>query len=467
MARIGTLALARPTFDVPFAEEIAATAFAALEREGHEIVGPRTLLFDAVAAEAALAALEGEVLDLLLLLQVTFTDASMTVAIGRHAGAPLALWAFPEPRTGGRLRLNSFCGLNLAAHALGRAGIAYRWLYAAPDAATLDADLAELVAGTRAVEPPLPHPPPEPEEADARAADSVLERLAGTRIGLIGEHPVGFDTCRYDPGALRAMAGIGVERIALPDLFAAARAVAPERIAQTKSEVAARLSGTDALDQPQLERSLAVYHALAGLAREKNLSALAVRCWPEMFTEFGCASCGPMAFLSQERTPCACEADVYGALTSLILQELAGAPAFLADIVDMDAASETGVLWHCGLAPASMADPATPPAAQIHSNRKMPLLQEFALAPGRITLARLSQAHNAPALVIAGAEIVAGPKSFSGTSGLVRFDKPVADVTRALIDGGLEHHVSLVYGDVRPALRALAARLSLPIVELS
>ena len=85
--RIGVLPLARQTFDVPFAEEIAAKAFAALDRTGHALVGTRALLFDAAAAESAMEALKGEALDVLLLMQVTFTDASMTVRIAESAAA--------------------------------------------------------------------------------------------------------------------------------------------------------------------------------------------------------------------------------------------------------------------------------------------------------------------------------------------------------------------------------------------
>jgi hypothetical protein len=55
MARIGVLPLARPTFDVAFAEERSEKAFAALDAGGHELLGPRSLLFDADAARAALA----------------------------------------------------------------------------------------------------------------------------------------------------------------------------------------------------------------------------------------------------------------------------------------------------------------------------------------------------------------------------------------------------------------------------
>ena len=120
----GVAALARPTFDVPFAEDMKARAFAALEAAGIRTVGPRELLFDRDAAERAVAQIrDAGPIDLLLILQVTFTDATMTVKLAKEATTPIAIWAVPEPRSGGRLRLNAYCGLNLAAHALGRAGV--------------------------------------------------------------------------------------------------------------------------------------------------------------------------------------------------------------------------------------------------------------------------------------------------------------------------------------------------------
>ncbi len=76
-----------------------------------------------------------------------------------------------------------------------------------------------------------------------------------------------------------------------------------------------------------------------------------------MFTEYGCAICGPMGMMNQAGTPAACEADVYGAVTALMLQEIAGEPSWLVDIVDMDAQENTSVFWHCGSAPEAMRDP--------------------------------------------------------------------------------------------------------------
>ena len=46
--------------------------------------------------------------------------------------------------------------------------------------------------------------------------------------------------------------------------------------------------------------------------------------------------CGSVSMLGEQKVPCACEADVYGALTQLVLQEVADAPVFLTDLVDID-----------------------------------------------------------------------------------------------------------------------------------
>ncbi len=465
MPVIGILPLARPTFDVPFAEENLAACIKALEATGHKIVGKRELLFDGAATDAAIAELKREKLDLVLILQVTFCDASMAVKIAAEAMGPLAIWAIPEPRAGGRLRLNSFCGLNLAAHALGLRGVPLRWLYSAPDAPGIGDAIGGLVIGDER-DPAYPAGP-KPGLVETEQAKRILAGLKGKRIGLVGEHPAGFDTCAYDSGRLAELAGVEVRPMTLPALFESAKAQDAATVAGTRAELGRAYAGVDEVKQDELDRSIRFLHALEGAKQEAGCSAMAVRCWPEMFTDYGCAACGPMGMLTEKKTPCACEADMYGALTGMILQEAAGAPSWLVDIVDMDDASDTGVFWHCGNAPLSMADTVEPPRAQIHSNRKMPFLQEFALKPGRITIARISQARGRTTMILAGGEVVRAPKSFTGTSGVVRFDRPAAEVAEAMMEFGLEHHVAMVYGEHRGVLRALAGEMGIPVVELA
>jgi len=475
MLTYGVAALARPTFDVPFAEDMKNRAFAALEAAGIRTVGPRTLLFDRDAAERAMAEINAAgPIDLLLILQVTFTDATMTVKLAREVRTPLAIWAVPEPRIGGRLRLNAYCGLNLAAHALGRAGVAHGSLYADPSAPLLADSLRALArsyslpaSSLQSSESALAGFDLDRRRSAEQSAERVLGGLADSRITVVGKHPDGFDTCEFDPDLLARLARIKVDHVTLGELFDRARATDASRVAAVKDSAEAQVAGLGEVDAEQLDRSFRVFCALEDVQRDTGARGLAVRCWPEMFTEYGCAACGPMAMMNQKKVPSACEADVNGSVTQLILQELAGEPAWMADLVDITAADDTAVLWHCGLAPVSMCDPDFKPEATIHTNRRMPLLHQFPIKPGRITLARLSRSRNELKLVIAGAEVVRAPMAFTGCSGTVRFDRSAAEVSARILDEALEHHFALAYGDYRDALRALAARWNVPVLELA
>ncbi|NLF77222.1 MAG: fucose isomerase, partial [Chloroflexi bacterium] len=227
-----------------------------------------------------------------------------------------------------------------------------------------------------------------------------------------------------------------------------------------------RVDGLADVDQTALRRTLGTYVTLRAFAAEERLAGFAVRCWPEFFTRLGCAACGSSSLLTGEMVPASCEADVNGAVTLLILQWLSGEPAFDSDIVSFDREANSAVFWHCGKAPLAMADPAARPRATIHSNRQLPLLMEFPLKPGRVTLARLSETTGSYRLVIGGGEVLRAPVSFSGTSGVVRFDSPAQDVLDTLLSEGLEHHLALTYGDHRPALEALAHMLDIPVLRL-
>jgi L-fucose isomerase-like protein len=69
-------------------------------------------------------------------------------------------------------------------------------------------------------------------------------------------------------------------------------------------------------------------------------------------------------------------------------------------------------------------------------------------------------------MVIGSGEMLDAPPSFSGTSGVLRFDRPVRDVLATIIEEGLEHHIALAYGDHTAVLRALAKMLNMPALSL-
>jgi L-fucose isomerase-like protein len=448
---VGLISLARTTFDLALAGKVADQARALLEQAGFSLLGPEALVTNLHEAGRVAQQLGAHPLDLLLVLQATFADSTMVMELARAVDAPLLLWAVPEARTGGRLRLNSFCGVNLAAHALARGGYFYDYVYAAPDAPGVLDKVHTLALAGRA-----------------------RRLLRSARIGRVGQHPVGLDTCHVDGDALARHFGVEVVEVDLGDVFQAAKAADPAEVEAILHTLASRLDGLQRLDQVALRKTLGSYVALRDLAERERLDALAVRCWPEFFTELGCAACGAMSMLSDASVPCSCEADVNGTITQLVLQGLSGEAAFGTDMVSFDLEEDVAVVWHCGLAPLSMADPSIRPRATIHSNRQLPLLMEFPLKPGPVTVARLSETSGSLAgdsgsryrLVVGKGQMVQAPMSFSGTSGVLRFDHPATDVLDTILNQGLEHHVSLTYGDHAAALLALARMLALPVLRL-
>jgi len=434
---------------VPYAEQMISEARQALNEAGFHFREPEKTIYDLSMAKETARDFSKIDLDLLIIFQATFADSTMVVEIAQAVDAPVFLWAVPEPWSGGRLRLNSLCGINLAGHALTLRKIQYDYAFADPK----DAQTIEMIR-------------------DLARAGSLRRRLKTARLGVVGEHPAGMDTCHLDEPRLKDVFGIEIYHIELGDVFTRARSIPGSRIDQTRAQLDIHLDNLSSLDQAPLSGTLSVYHALKEIAAEARLDGLAVRCWPEFFTEMGCAACGAMSMLSDgfEQSaplPCSCEADINGTVSQLMLQLLADAPTFGTDMVGVDQEKDLVALWHCGLAPLSMADPNMPAHGGIHSNRKVPLIMDFPLRPGKVTFARLSQATGELRLVVGRGEMLAVPKPFSGTSGTLKLEISSKRFLDFLLHEGLEHHISIAYGDHVNSLVAFTKLAGISILNLS
>jgi L-fucose isomerase-like protein len=203
-----------------------------------------------------------------------------------------------------------------------------------------------------------------------------------------------------------------------------------------------------------------------------KLDSLAVRCWPEFFTELGCAACGALSLLSggfgmDKPIPCSCEADINGTLTQLMLQSLSDESAFGTDIVGVDLSQDRIALWHCGMAPFTMANPNVLARGDIHSNRRLPLVMDFPLKPGTVTFARLNQSTGDFRLVLGKGMMLDTPKPFRGTSGTMQIDFPAQKFLDTIMDEGLEHHISLTYADHLESLKAFAKFVGIPVLLMN
>lgn len=446
MTRVALLATGRSTFDRAAGEVVHRRARRLLQELGAEVTGPDHLVeyADGVGSSGFTAA--GS--DLGVLLCATFADASVALAAFGQSRRPVVLWAVPDPAPPGeRLRLNSLCGANLAAHALVREGVPVRLLYGDPEQPAVADQLRGLLRRS--------------------PVQDALEGLRGQLIGVVGDPPLGFTTCEYEPDWLRARLGLEVVPMTLEEAFGRIATVPPAAALEVVS--AAGLESPSLADVPPEEvlRFARVAVALEEWSGQRRLAALALRCWPEFPLQLGVCPCSSLGRLASKGVATACEADVNGAATMLLMKALDPdhGLTYLADVVHLEEARNTATFWHCGLAPAELALEPENARQGLHCNRGIGVAGDFPLRPGRVTIARLSWSGSSHRLLLAGGEALPGGNRFQGNSLEVRLDGDATRFVRTLVERGFEHHTVLAWTELRTQLRTAAQLLGLELVE--
>lgn len=466
MPRVVVIATARQTFAVDAAAQRADAARALVADLGAEVVGPTDLVMTPDDVAAARRYLDTDA-DLVVNVCASFSDASPALELYDGLVQPVLLWSFREPGpVGDRLWLNSLCGSNLMGHALVRNGTPVRLVYG--DAHEPEVRQTVLAA----VEGRLPDPPSPPARHGERAAEdrarAALQALRGTRIGLVGEPPTGFTPSEYDESLLASLFGIAVDQISVDDAFARVRGVGAS-LRDTELDSASQARPTlRKIDDEQVSRFAAVTSALRTWTSEDELAGLAVRCWPEFPTELGVCPCSSLSRLADEGTPTACERDVYGAVTMMLLEALGSGPTYLVDTVDLDVNRSLVRLWHCGSAATTLAADSAEATQSVHCNRKIGVAGDFPLRTGPVVMARLTEdvSTGGLRLLLASGVSVPEPNRFQGNTAAVELEADAESFVHNLVVGGFPHHTVLAWTDVRPHLRTAADLLRIPVVEL-
>lgn len=467
MSKVALIPVARPTFDVPTAERFFNEAKELLLSLGAELVTPNELVMTPEQTEAV------AVLDIdqpkIIYLNASFADASPAMnLLGKKHGEVL-LWSVREfGEVGERLHLNSMCGSNLAAHALRTVGKSITHLHGNPDEENVRDLLQKFLNGES---PDVGQPPLlDGEKASTEKVESALESLKGSKIGAIGDAPNGFTPCQFDAALLDRYFGIEVVSRTIPDLFDAISQVPAE---EAEKEYQAALEAQPSLGKvpaAEARTNASTREVLSDWIAENELDAIAMRCWPEFPTELGACPCGAMGRTATSGTPAACERDVYGAATMLILEALGSGTNYLVDTVDL--VEEEGLIriWHCGSASTELAADPKDATQWIHCNRKLGVAGNFALKPGPVVLVRLDSDSD-PAntsklrLVMTSGESLATPNRFQGNTATVRTNAPARQLINGLVRNGYPHHTVVSWRDIRPEVRALAEHLGIPLME--
>jgi L-fucose isomerase-like protein len=117
--------------------------------------------------------------------------------------------------------------------------------------------------------------------------------------------------------------------------------------------------------------------------------------------------------------------------------------------------------WHCGNAPACLANDAHRAALRSRNDMtgKLPVqtadpvagLYQFQLKPGQVTFCRLAEYDNQWKMLIVRGEIIPSDEILAGTWSWVQV-KDHAHLYRTLVEEGFIHHASMIHGDQTKAL---------------
>jgi hypothetical protein len=465
MSTVALVALARPTFDLACAQANFDSAKALLIELGAQVVGPAELIMtpEDVAAVTLPAA------DLHILFMASFSDASPAVELLGNVKGPVLGWSMREPgAVGERLKLNSMCGVNLAAHALMNVGQSIRHIHGNADEPAVRQAITAALAGNL----PTAHAPKEVsgEFASNEKVDAAFAWLKGKKIGAVGDAPNGFTPCVFDGPQLKELFGLDVRQITIDDAFGKISEVKDDARELAYARAVAAQPSLASVNVAEAKKVSGVEVALDEWREQESLDAIAIRCWPEFPTDLGACICSSLGRLSDRGTVTTCERDVLGAVTMMICESLGSDENYLVDIVDLDAAHGLVRLWHCGSAATKLAADPINATQSTHCNRKLGVAGNFPLKTGPVTLFRLDRDvdpsnRTGLRMVVSRGESIPAPNHFQGNTATVVTQPDAAALVNGIVTGGYPHHLVISWIDVRPGLRSMAQKLGIPLTE--
>ena len=415
-------------------------------------VWPEPLLTES-EVHAAAAGLRDKGIDMVMALNCAFSDGRYIEILGKSADF-IGLWAVPEPCDGGRLPLNSLCGMHMNNSILKEyvkdPRIKSKWFFGY----TGDPLFAERFRITV-------------------KALTALVNMRGSKLGLIGGIAAGFKNQYYDERDVARRFGIKVDcSLEFSDIKNLALSYPDEDIRELGEELRRGYAGIDSLSGQKFSTMVRIYKAYADLAMQNNFSALAVSCWPRFRREMDVVACASIGRLNDDGIVTACEGDVYGAVTQYAMSLLSGEPALLMDIVRLDETDESVLLWHCGIGCERLASDEGV-CLRCHSNRSPKPGGGFAesapvagmiFGPFEGTAARFTH-DGGDLFVMTGRFNKQGKPVYDGSGGwmadLMLAGRSISarDLLSTLMETGMQHHVCVGKGAFGAELMELAAWL--------
>ena len=282
-------------------------------------------------------------------------------------------------------------------------------------------------------------------------AANVVKFTKNIRIGQVASRPQSFYSVIVNESEL--LERFGIETI--PFNLGTVIRMVEDAIKNKSSEIQeiaseiTKKADCSKLSKENLEKMAALKLVLRQIYDENNLQVLSFQCWDELQFQLGICSCYVHALLVDEGVPVACEADIHGAISSVMLQaaSLFEKSTFFADLTIRHPENDNAeLLWHCGAFPPSLCAADNKPLISNHFvlPSHAPGTCNWKLQSGDITVIRFDGIHGQYGLLCGEGKAVEGPYNQGTYVYMEVGDWPLWE--EKVIYGPYIHHTSCIYG---------------------
>lgn len=397
-----------------------------------EFLNDEAMIYDTADSDRVIDHFQSKGVDALFIPHCNFGTEDAVARVARGLGKPVLLWG---PRDAGpdaegiRLR-DSQCGLFATSKVMQRFGVTYSYI--------LNSHLSDPVY-KRGMDSFL------------RAAN-VIRLLKNARIGQISTRPAAFYSVITNEGLLLEKLGVEIIPISLSEIAQRVREIVKEGNDDLKATIDVFHQRYEVMKYSNdiLANIAGLKLALKEFAENNQLNAMAVQCWSAIQAELGITTCLAHAELTEEDLPVACETDLMGAISSLMLQAamMFESPTFFSDLTNRHPDNDNAeLLWHCGPFPASLAKKDSVLSIENHPilPGSPPGICNWQLKEGPLTVVRLDENAGKFSLLCGEGESISGPYN-KGTFTYIEVDDwPLWE--EKIIYGPYIHHVACGFGN--------------------
>lgn len=408
-------------------------------------------------AKEAVAYMEEQKIDFLLVLNVSYSAGFLTPVFYRIKNAKVGIWSIPEP-TRGPVMFNSFCSNNMYqginAKYLKDYKIKCKWFYGMANDERFKKRLSVTVKALQAI-----------------------KKLKNSKVALIGGFAPGFYDLYFDERSVYSkLDGIQINRLhEYDEIIKRAEKITDNDMKAEMAELDKVKNADMSIYNEQLAKiglqmadnkftlrpfTVKMYLAYKQFVEEYGYDALAISCWPKFQDDYKYSVCSTIGMLNDDKIVAACEGDLMSAISMLALQEMSDESTTLMDFSAFDEEDDSILLWHCGPSSKKFCQKNGYTLSHnfsgwAHDEGKVVgtgLVRDMEFDPGKASVFRFS--GDMESYINVTGDFIGNTKvSNCGSRGWFKNLKlngkeiGALDFTNTILAGGFEHHYPVAWGD--------------------